>query len=471
MIRKATLLLSLMFACLQQTWGQVSFFDAKVSEYGQLEQVLGDKWNSIDSLIVHGPINETDFKTIARCAKEGKVKSVNLKNATVPNHKIPDYAFAVPENKPFSDYSFLNIHQIILPDDIIELGEYAFVNMKLRHIELPSSLRKFGNNCFDGNYWLENDPLIIPEGVKEIPIGCFAKCVHLKKVILPSTIENIDFMAFLDTGLEEINLPEGLVSIADNAFHNSQLTKVKLPSSVTTLGSAAFSSIVEISEIVFPESMSQIPDFICVGDINLDRLTIPESVTKIGIYAFRACHRLKVKLPRNIEIIGEYAFDNTATESLILPASVKEIGNRAFGNNNALRNIYSASPTPPQCFGDPFGGSTSHDIPLYVPIGAAERYKTAEGWNLFTNIIETDDFTTAIKENTYIPNQYEVYCKDGSIVIDSNSENVLPTYFSIVTIDGKIIDQGSLTQNYSTKSLEGGIYLVKIGKKVIKVFL
>ena len=51
--------------------GQVNFFDAHVSKYGELEQVLGDKWDKIDSLIVHGPINKADFKTIVRCARDG----------------------------------------------------------------------------------------------------------------------------------------------------------------------------------------------------------------------------------------------------------------------------------------------------------------------------------------------------------------------------------------------------------------
>ena len=64
MVRKIFLLfisLFLVSGSFQKAWGQVSFYDARLSDYGQLEQVLGDKWNTVDSLIVHGPINEAEM--------------------------------------------------------------------------------------------------------------------------------------------------------------------------------------------------------------------------------------------------------------------------------------------------------------------------------------------------------------------------------------------------------------------------
>lgn len=68
----------LLFVSSRQVCGQESFYDAKVSEYGQLDEALGDKWDGIDSLVVHGPMDSLDFKTIVRCAKEGRVRVVNL---------------------------------------------------------------------------------------------------------------------------------------------------------------------------------------------------------------------------------------------------------------------------------------------------------------------------------------------------------------------------------------------------------
>ena len=86
-------LLPFVLICSQKMYGQASFFDAHVSKYGELEQVLGDKWDKIDSLIVHGPINKADFKTIVRCARDGSMRIVNLQYAQIENNKIPDFGF------------------------------------------------------------------------------------------------------------------------------------------------------------------------------------------------------------------------------------------------------------------------------------------------------------------------------------------------------------------------------------------
>ena len=70
-------------------YGQVSFFDANVSKYGELERVLGEKWDKIDSLVVHGPINEDDFKIMWKCSFEGKLTVLNLEDTQIEGRKIP----------------------------------------------------------------------------------------------------------------------------------------------------------------------------------------------------------------------------------------------------------------------------------------------------------------------------------------------------------------------------------------------
>ena len=79
-----------------------------------------------------------------------------------------------------------------------------------------------------------------------------------------------------------------------------------------------------------------------------------------------------------------------------------------------LKRIYCIATEPPVCEestlnpGDtPFGDydpvhnlSTPNYIPVYVPVGTAEKYRKAWGWDRFTNFIETDDFPTAIHNIT-----------------------------------------------------------------------
>ena len=461
----------------QKVYGQASFFDANVSKYGELEQVLGDKWDKFDSLIVHGPINKADFKTIVRCATDGSMQVVNLQYAQIENNKIP--------NSGFVDWGWqkpgyhLGIRRIILPDNITEFGEFAFYGLTLETINIPSSLRKLGNNCFDENRWLSVNPLIIPEGVTEIPTQCFQFCYKLKKVVLPSTIKTIGILAFFDSLVDDMNFPEGLDSIGYLSMHGTRLTEVVLPKTIRTIGYKTFASNFKLKKVVLPEGLTEIPDNLCSSCIELEKIVIPESVIKINTEAFSACLKLKTNLPPKLKWIGSDAFSSSGLDSIVFPATMEYIGKEAFQDLTKLKKIYSMSPIPPVCyyntmvnFGDgPFGGSTPSDIPVYVPIGSGEKYREAFGWNYFTNIIETDKFPTGIVSPKMGNNELcKVYGKGNELVIEIPNLLSSPIHYSIYSIEGTMIEQGNLKKSYTLKPAKG-VYIVRVGNTTHKIFM
>ncbi|RKW49018.1 MAG: leucine-rich repeat domain-containing protein [Prevotella sp.] len=462
----------------QKMWGQASFFDANVSKYGEFEQVLGDKWDKFDSLIVHGPINKADFKTIVRCATDGSMQVVNLQYAQIENNKIP--------NSGFVDWGWqkpgyhLGIRRIILPDNITEFGEFAFYGLTLETINIPSSLRKLGKNCFDENRWLSVNPLIIPEGVTEIPTQCFQFCYKLKKVVLPSTIKTIGILAFFDSLVDDMNFPEGLDSIGYLSMHGARLTEVVLPKTIRTIGNEAFADNVKLKRVVLPEGLTEIPDKLFSSCIELEKIVIPESVTKINTEAFSACLKLKTNLPPKLKWIGSDAFSSSGLDSIVFPATMEYIGKEAFQDLTKLKKIYSMSPIPPVCyydtmvnFGDgPFGGGTPSDIPVYVPIGSGEKYREAFGWNYFTNIIETDKFPTGIVLPKMGNNELcKVYGKGNELVIEIPNLLSSPIHYSIYSIEGTMIEQGNLIKSYTLRMPAKGVYIVRVGNTTHKIFM
>ena len=470
------LLLTFVLICSQKMYGQVHFFDANVSKYGELEQVLGDKWDKIDSLIVHGPINKADFKTIVRCARDGSMRIVNLQYAQIENNKIPDFGFVDRDKSRFGNH--LDIRRIILPDNITEFGKYAFYGLTLETINIPSSLRKLGKNCFDENRWLSVNPLIIPEGVTEIPTQCFQFCYKLKKVVLPSTIKTIGIFAFFDSSVDDMNFPEGLDSIGYLSMHGTRLTEVVLPKTIRTIGYKTFASNFKLKKVVLPEGLTEIPDNLCSSCIELEKIVIPESVIKINTEAFSACLKLKTNLPPKLKWIGSDAFSSSGLDSIVFPATMEYIGKEAFQDLTKLKKIYSMSPIPPVCyyntmvnFGDgPFGGSTPSDIPVYVPIGSGEKYREAFGWNYFTNIIETDKFPTGIVSPKMGKNeQCRVYGKDNELVIEIPNLLSSPIHYSIYSIDGTMIEQGNLIKSYTLRMPAKGVYIVRVGNTTHKI--
>ena len=464
MKRIILLSLSLVLVYSQKMWGQVNFFDAHVSKYGELEQVLGDKWDKIDSLVVYGPINGADFTTMWKCSFEGKLTVLNLEHAQVENNKIPTRALykvekqAVDDPRAFQGVIYLPLRRIILPESIQEIGDFAFSRMEIKQINIPKSLRKFGRSSFSNCHWLSTNPLVIPEGVTSIPPQCFINCQCFKELVLPSTLNTIKELAFYNTRVEKVNFPEGLEHIKAAAFYGCDLIEAILPGTLKELSDGTFSMCPKLKEIKIAEGITKIPfDFVSYCQ-SLEKVNIPKSVTVIEDDAFSFC----------------------SLDSIVFPATIEYIGKGAFKDLKKLKKIYSMSPMPPVCyydpmvnFGDgPFGGSTPSDIPVYVPIGSGEKYREAFGWNYFTNIIETDKFPTGIVSPKMSNNELcKVYGKGNELVIEIPNLLSSPIHYSIYSIEGTMIEQGNLIKSYTLRMPAKGVYIVRVGNTTHKIFM
>ncbi|GAB6975134.1 hypothetical protein JCM15124A_00410 [Prevotella falsenii] len=450
-----------------------------MSKYGELEQVLGDKWNKTDSLIVHGPINETDFKTMVRCARYGILRIINLQYAQVENHKIPYCGFA--DRELASAGYYLDIDRVILPDDITEFGDFAFANLTLRKVNIPSSLKKLGEGCFYLDKWLDINPIVFPEGVTEIPSHCFLYASKVKAVVLPSTIKTISNAAFNNTYISELILPEGLDSIGIMGLGSSSFKELILPNSVKRLGKNALYDNHKLKRVVLPKGLTEIPEGLCCMCRELEDVEIPANVRTVKRETFRHCEKLKIALPYGLERIEALAFEDCLADSIVLPSTVKYLEGAPFRHIQGLKKIYALAETPPVCTIDPqkftqdinpFAGSAPKGIPIYVPIGSAEKYRKAAGWDYFTNFIETSKLPAGIETPQMGSNEpYKVYGKDGKLVIELPVRLASPVRYSVCSIAGATIAQGYLTASHTLQIPESGIYVVRIGNAVYKILL
>ena len=464
----------------QKMWGQASFFDANVSKCGELERVLGEKWDKIDSLVMHGPINEDDFKIMWKCSFEGKLTVLNLEDTQIEGRKIPDCALFNYEKQDATISVHLNIRKIILPDNLEEIGKYAFMKMKLEEINFPQNLRKIGRAAFGNCHWFKTNP-VIPEGVTELPARCFMNCQCFDKVTLPTSLKIISDDCFYNTRVAEVNFPEGLDSIGNGAFYASDLKIADLPNSITKIASLTFSMCDRLRYIHIPENgyIDYIPNYFAAYDDSLERVDIPNTIKKVGTCAFDSNRMLKdIKLPNGLTYIGQNAFYKCAFDSIVFPVSLEYLGGGSGAYWEHIKKIYSLAPTPPYCAEDlinrgkgPFHGYTPNDIPLYVPIGSGEKYREAFGWNYFTNIIETDKFPTGIVLPKMGNNELcKVYGKDNELVIEIPNLLSSPIHYSIYSIEGTMIEQGNLKKSYTLKPAKG-VYIVRVGNTTHKIFM
>lgn len=390
---------------------EIIYQDVTTGKVGTLAEVLGENIETVDSLVVRGQINEADFNTLWEGTYYHNLKVINLEYAEIENSTIPKYAFwhnDIQYNSKEQTYTYIGLKRIILPDNLKKIDDFAFYCAEnLEKVNIPKlSPLGIGDCIFDGCVNLEFDNLIIPEGVKRVGGGSFSGCQKVKKVTLPSTLEIIGVSAFSGCGLTSVNLPEGVV-LQQGAFANSGLIEVFLPASCS-LEDLVFAYNKNLKKFEMQEGRKGIPMRMLSNCPNLEEIYIPSTVTTIGIDAFRYCSSIKnIELPEGLKTISQGALDGLESlEEVVFYSDVKLDGD-CCAHWKSIKRIYSTSPEPPECVGQqeiypqytPFGDknaepgvSAPRDTPVYVPIGSAEKYRTAKGWDYFTNFIETDEF-------------------------------------------------------------------------------
>ena len=413
------------------------------SHGGDLAKLLGDNIYKVDSLVIRGTVDDVDFHTLWDASFNGKLSVINMENAEVKNGIIPEDAFWHSEQVNIKEgyITLIHLRRIILPNGIKRIEDSAFSYVvNLEDINIPSELQYIGPSAFEQCENLKADSLVFPEGFEKLDRAVFASCTRLTgKVVLPSTIKEIGEAAFWRAKISSINFPEGLEKIGDAAFYGCRLEEAYLPNSCQDLGIFAFQLNLKLKEMHLPDGIERIPNNLADACTSLSHVNIPSSVKSIGKEAFQNCGLLNdVDLPLGLERIEKDAFQSCNTFSqLVFPATLNFLGEECCTYLTGLKRIYCMASEPPVCEVSklnigytPFGGydspSTPNDIPVYVPVGAAEKYRKAWGWDYFTNFIETDDFPTAIYDVTTerSDSKSSIYDLNGRKVTDTQKGHI-----------------------------------------------
>ncbi len=89
------------------------------------------------------------------------------------------------------------------------------------------AVTEIADSVFSGNSVIES--VVILKNIAAIPPFAFQNCTKLSEVILPDSLQVIDYAAFQNTGIKSITLPEKLYIIAPYAFADcNKLQKVRI---------------------------------------------------------------------------------------------------------------------------------------------------------------------------------------------------------------------------------------------------
>ena len=265
-------------------------------------------------------------------------------------------SFAIPQNT----------EELVLNEGLEILDDAALYNVSATILEIPSTLKKIGNDAFSltvkkitGNCkeveladrafrYTKNLRVLELAGVKNIPKGLFSECRKITRMSLTGSyaeIKTTDLRKLKK--LRAINTSKAIQGNLKEYCKNLKNNKITVSYEMKKFGDFLIENkkLVEYtgnSEIVkIPNGVKVIGEEAFAGETNIKKIVMPNTVRKIEKGAFEVCDMLKsVKFSKKLISIGDEAFCwNTMMEKYNLPKSLKNIGKKAFRKNYSLKTV------------------------------------------------------------------------------------------------------------------------------------
>ena len=333
--------------------------------------------------IEENAFNKTNFLTFIVNGKKGNIlpDSVSSIEAGAFDYSgIPSMNLSNTKITTIKDNCFANSNLsegFVFPKNVTTIGKEAFKNSYIEDVNMPSSITKLEQGCFEGTYYLKN--LVISSNVEEIPVNAFSSGEHVRSDrdyfvmdyrITPnvtisfsgsdtSKVKKIDKGAFNSCRIfntDFLKAMPDLTSLGDYAFAATPALTMNIPANVEYIGEGCFMGNYNMTKLTF-EKGSLVKEITknCFG--NKDFL-YSETVNGVQYDFYYACPYLKeVQLPDGLTDIDEYAFANCKSldtiygasvtkvdQTIKIPGKVEKIGDRAFSEASSFSTDVGEDP-------------------------------------------------------------------------------------------------------------------------------
>lgn len=165
----------------------VTIYENGVSSNGATFEVYNDSTFSFDRVIyviVGSHLEVSGYNPTEIVGTELKIyPGIRFENIYFKTTKIRDNAFL-----------FCQKEQIVVPNTIYYIGDFAFHGSSIEKIDIPSSVRLIGAGCFSGCANLKSVEL--SNGIEYIGPGVFMDCTSLTHLFIPKSVKQIWYKAF-----------------------------------------------------------------------------------------------------------------------------------------------------------------------------------------------------------------------------------------------------------------------------------
>ena len=234
----------------------------------------------------------------------------------------------------------------------------------------------------------------IPNSVTKIGDMVFSYCSSL------SSIRISDIAAWCSikfSGMDSNPLSSG----GKFYLNDEEIKELTIPNSVTSIGQFAFTYCKSLSSVSIPDGVTSIGGNAFSYCSNLTSITIPNSVTSIGQFAFTDCSSLtSVVIPDGITIIEFGLFTRCSSlTSVTIPNSVTKIGDSAFYGCSSLTTV--TLPDGVSSIGKSAFSNCSGLTSIAIPDGVSELGEMAFMYCSNLASIKIPDGVTKLGESTF----------------------------------------------------------------------
>ena len=275
----------------------------------------------------------SDHAEITRYNGSDTVIEVPAEAGGVPVTVIGGGAFSL--NRIAMGTSYYPVQELTLPDTVTEIRDGAFNHcIDLTSVHFPKNLKTIGPDAFAA---CGLTSLSLPDSVEEIGRDAFAFNTSLTEAELPAGLKKAgEGLFYCDSELHTIRLKGAspAVALKDGLLYSADGKKLlavpaALEGTVTVAQGTeeiAFGAAADASfeEIMFPESLKKIGNYAFFDSQKLRMPDLPDGLSEIGMFAFGCSswsldgsfidrEEETIHIGRSLETIGTHAFDGIST--------------------------------------------------------------------------------------------------------------------------------------------------------------
>ena len=232
------------------------------------------------------------------------------------------------------------IDTLVIPRSLKRICKEAFMTSSIREISVPSGVEFVGESAF---MYCRNLEKVIFEGeskIKDLEQYTFAYCNNLKTIVLPSKVQKLGQLIFVDCKELSVRIPASVIEIQPSSFRDCGGAEIEIDENNEVYSSEGnciihkpTKTLVHASDSsVIPSYITKIGQFAVTG-LTLETFKVPENVVEIGENAFKNCENMKdIYLPEGLKKIGYGAFSEIGKNftSLTVPDSLEEVDEFGF---------------------------------------------------------------------------------------------------------------------------------------------